>query len=561
MVQVDVIAKDHYGLPVSDLKQSDFTIYDNGKKQEIAWFSLETDKTRNLPAPPVAPDTYSNLVEQRTGVPGNLTIILLDFLNTSHTDMVSARSQVMKLLQQLRPEDRVAIYALYSKLIVLHDFTNDASSLARTIQNYDTTESSDLRAVSSMPIFSGNALGDASENGFLTQAFESMSDFANVDRMYTTTMAFEDISEHMVRIPGRKNLIWVSGSFPFSINLDVDAEAGPNFAGPGALSKAASPVPNSVTTSANTAGGLLAGTQGLNIVEKREFAEEISQAIQDLANANIAMYSVDAHGLVASGEEYSVDQNTITGAAKTIMPNVGGDPATTPGSMLSASFDTMFNLAEYTGGIAFASTNDLGGAVKKAMEDGRVSYMIAYYPALLDAKGKFHNIKVKVNRPGVELRYRSGYFPAPFSYTQQANTAPIITQALSSPLDATGLGMTVHAMAISTNNEKTLGLTLDFDQGDVTFGYDQGRTVGTVRVVLEQFDTEGKDLGGETTTVKMHLDKDTYGRVRQDGLRFRRNLPLKAEAVELKVVACDDKSGAVGSISIPLAKYFPATGH
>lgn len=168
---------------------------------------------------------------------------------------------------------------------------------------------------------------------------------------------------------------------------------------------------------------------------------------------------------------------------------------------------------------------------------------------------------MKVNRPGVEMRYRTGYYAEPFTYTQQAKTAPIIQQTLSSPLDATGLGMTVHAKGSSVNGAKTLGLTLDFESGDVTFAFVDGRTAGTVKVVLEQFDAQGNDIAGETTTVKMHLDKDTYGTVRQDGLRFRRDLPLKPEAVELKIVACDDKSGAVGSISIPLGKYFPPADH
>src|SRR5271163_2149445 len=71
MVQVDIIAKDHDGKPVQNLKQGDFTVYDNGRKQDISFFSLETDRTRNLPRPQLAPGTYSNLIEQKQGVPGN----------------------------------------------------------------------------------------------------------------------------------------------------------------------------------------------------------------------------------------------------------------------------------------------------------------------------------------------------------------------------------------------------------------------------------------------------------------------------------------------------------
>jgi hypothetical protein len=59
--------------------------------------------------------------------------------------------------------------------------------------------------------------------------------------------------------------------------------------------------------------------------------------------------------------------------------------------------------------------------------------------------------------------------------------------------------------------------------------------------------------------VKMRLVKDTYAKVRKEGLQFGRNLPLKPGAVELKVIACDDKSSAIGSVSIPLASYQPPT--
>ncbi len=576
MVQVDVIAKDRNGNPVKDLKQSDFTVYDNGKKQEIAWFSLETDKTINKPAAPVAPNTYSNLVEQKAGVPGNLTIILLDFLNTKHSDMVAARNQVMKMLQQMKPEDRVAIYVLSGRLYVLHDFTSDSSALTRSVRNYDTTDSADRIASNLTPAFSGSggnnngaAGADLGGDNFLNQAYQNMSDFANIDRMYTTTQVFEIISQHMVRVPGRKNLIWVSGSFPFSINLDYDREGSPYsaaFGGPGALSVV--PVGGAFGTVANVnlgsgsalgMGAAASGPGGPLISDPAQFGEEIQRAIREMTNANIAMYPVDTHGLVAPGD-VSTDPSSITGTSIESMPMIGGDPSTTPGSMLSTNFDTMQNLAQHTGGLVFASTNDIGGSVHKAMDDGRVSYMIAYYPTQDNGKEKFHNIKLKVNRPDVSIRYRNGYYAEPLNYDGVSKTAPIIRQALTSPLDATGLGMTVHARAITANGARTLGLTLDVEQGDITFRYDDGHTMGTVKVVLAQFDTEGNEIAGETTTVKMQLDKDTYGTVRKDGLRFRRNLPLKPEAVELKIVACDDKSSAVGSVSIPLAKYFPPAG-
>jgi hypothetical protein len=106
-----------------------------------------------------------------------------------------------------------------------------------------------------------------------------------------------------------------------------------------------------------------------------------------------------------------------------------------------------------------------------------------------------------------------------------------------------------------------VALRINLEENDVSFKFDDERTVGSIQVMLVQYDAEGNQIWGETSKVKMRLVKDTYTRVRKEGLQFGRNLPLKPGAVELKVIACDDKSSAIGSVSIPLAPYFPPSSH
>ena len=121
--------------------------------------------------------------------------------------------------------------------------------------------------------------------------------------------------------------------------------------------------------------------------------------------------------------------------------------------------------------------------------------------------------------------------------------------------------MTVHAASIKGAATPTVALRINLEENDVSFKFDDERTVGSIQVMLVQYDAEGNQIWGETSKVKMRLVKDTYTRVRKEGLQFGRNLPLKPGAVELKVIACDDKSSAIGSVSIPLAPYFPPSSH
>jgi VWFA-related protein len=552
MVQVDVIAKDQNGKPVQNLKQSDFTVFDNGKKQDINFFSLETSVTRNLPRPALAPGTYSNLIEQKQGVPGNLTILLLDYLNTKHSDIAFARDKVIKLLHDMKPDDRVAVYVLSGRLYVLHDFTSDMNALTQSVKKYDTVDSADVaNSAYTTPVFTSSQ--SIADDAFLNQASQNMSDYANVDRAYTTTNVFEIIAQHMTRLPGRKNLIWVSGSFPISINLDkMENSTNDAYASP------STPVmsPNAYAMfNGRNAQGSVTGKEGLYMYDSRSFTDDLSRAIRALAGANIALYPVDPRGLI--GAFGTDDPSSHSGAA------VGPAMYQSPGSLynLEPNIDTMKTLADQTGGLAFYNTNDIGGAVRKAIDDSRVSYLLAFYPSFDDGRGKFHTIKVKVNRPGLELRYRTGYTPAPLNFTGVVNNTAIIRDAEASPLDATGLGMTVHAASVSGTATPTVALRIKLEEGDVSFKFDDERDVGSISVMLVQYDTEGQQIWVETSKVKMRLVKDTYEHVRKEGLQFGRNLPLKPGAVELKVIACDDKSSAIGSVSIPLASYLPDAKH
>src|SRR5580693_9075565 len=137
-VQVNVVVRDKKGHPVEDLKREDFVLLDQGKPQEIRYFSVEKSESPE-PPPALPPGVFSNrMVAAGPGhaaaLPNSLTVILLDGLNTRYADRNQARTGVVKFVAALKPGDRVAVYTLANQLRVLHDFTTDIAVLKSSLE-------------------------------------------------------------------------------------------------------------------------------------------------------------------------------------------------------------------------------------------------------------------------------------------------------------------------------------------------------------------------------------------------------------------------------------------
>ena len=134
LVQINVIVTKH-GAPVPGLKKEDFQVFDNGKRQEIRQFSEDTRAVLPAAAEPLPPGTFTNQLEQRSGTPAGVTAILLDGVNTTFNDQSYARLQVIKFLQQIKPEDRIATFDQDGTLWVEHPaYAQAMFAIARVVE-------------------------------------------------------------------------------------------------------------------------------------------------------------------------------------------------------------------------------------------------------------------------------------------------------------------------------------------------------------------------------------------------------------------------------------------
>ncbi|MEP7353676.1 MAG: VWA domain-containing protein, partial [Acidobacteriota bacterium] len=129
LVEVDVVVHRNR-VPVEGLKADDFTLFDRGKKQRIAIFSVRRDSEAKAPRPLPA-GVVTNRVAPLAdgGVTATPTVILLDTLNSKPNDMAEVRRQLLQYLDRAPKNELFALYSLNKTLNRLHDFTGDRDHL------------------------------------------------------------------------------------------------------------------------------------------------------------------------------------------------------------------------------------------------------------------------------------------------------------------------------------------------------------------------------------------------------------------------------------------------
>jgi VWFA-related protein len=509
-VQVSVIAQDGDGHPIAGLTRDDFTILDNGVPQKIVSFTQQSSHvTASVSASTAAIPThaFSNRIDQKTDVPPSVTVVLLDALDSDQYDMISAREQVVKFIDQMQPDDRVALYALTpgGKIIVLHDFTSDTATLLRALGRTPKVEKSQNVAqegnVAPVSVVGAHQLAgaQAGDPQALERALEREGDFDQVNRIETISETFKAIARHLARLPGRKNLVWISGSFPFNFPW----------------------VPGSFRDASN-------------------FEPSIIAAAHALSDADVAIYPVDARGLMAQ------------------RPDEPGRlfarhyPSAPPQLTLA----TMQSLAQGTGGIAFYNTNDIGGAIRRAIDDSSLTYELAYYPSHDQWDGRFRGIKVEVKHSGARLRYRKGYFATPATQSTPKSQGQILTVAARNPLEATELGLNVQINAADAPGARRAKVEVRVDCDQLHFELHAGHWTDKVEVAWIELDADGEDIGHSARTIDLNIPDQTHDKISRDGLVFNETIGLVDECVELRLVARDAGTGSIGSVNIPLTRIF-----
>jgi len=526
LVEVDVAVHGKNG-PVSGLTKNDFTILDNGKAQQISVFSVRSSGGKDsAKLAPLPPGVVSNRLTRSGEEPASPTVILWDALNTETADQAWVRNQVIQYLRNAHPGDPIAVYILVRNLRVIQDFTDDSAPLILALSRTNAEQSADLSApdltdlqgqIANPAMAAPGTKGLADLQRFAVTAATEMTDYALRDQVYITQAALESIAEHLSGLPGRKKLVWVSGSFP---GITVNQRP----------------------------------RNGAPLTEVLDFSQQIEHAIRALNGANVAVYPMDPRGVATGAKPASATRALTpfpTTAEEAAAPATAG--ALAAGSLTAPGIDTMLLLAGGTGGQAAYATNDAMGAMKAVMEDGEVTYRLGFYPTDERLDGSYHSLSVKVARKGQgidDVRARKGYFAIDTKNPNNGRWRDRLNETMLNPLEATQLALRASAVPVTgAPGVYEMELTLDLD--GLHFEHEpNGRWVGAIALGT-QFSPQASTTGS-LETIRLSLTEDRLRDGLMNGYRLRRKVITGTANGELHVVVEDAATGALGSVRVPL---------
>jgi VWFA-related protein len=544
MVLVDTVVLDKAGDPVKGLKAEDFTVTEGGVRQRIASFSERISESAKPAPPPVLPPhvtTNRAVVTQMNAENSTVAVLLLDGLNTPPQDQIYVKQQMLKFLaRQYDPNTKLAVMALTNKLTVLQNFTQDPLLLRAVLDRYlgqtpavarrgGQTETAPAsvppptvnlppQATGSGPdpglpatLAAGGANASIFEDiAYMTDRFERESEnFALDTRVSVTLAALEEIARFMSGQSGRKVLLWFSTGFPFSVVGDS----------PSAMES------------------------------KRDYGDQIRRTINLLNDAHIATYTIDAGGLVPS----SLGDPSLSGRdpGKVVLGIDTNRALAAESFQRFSTHDAMETIAHDTGGRYF-NGNDLDQAIQSALRESSSYYMLGYYPSNKKWDGKFRNVKLQVDQPGTQLRYRRGYFAVNPSDWKKGNGEQTLAAALTgNSLPSTEVTFMARALPPQPDSDTVVEFAVD--PSTLSFQTEAGNLhYSTLQFEVQAFTPEGKLVKAEVQTAEASLPEPTYERVRKQELPMNVPIRLAPGKYILRLGVRDNLTGLFGTADLAL---------
>ncbi len=447
-------------------------------------------------------------------VSNSVNIVLFDFYNTAPQDQPYARKQMIRFLEELPPGRQTALFVLGTHLQMVQSFTGStdrlvaaAKAIGMGASNVETTggtqQDSDLGAAFAAAVGRSASGMNPVQQGFTWQGGEDTQRAVDI-----TGTALDQIAAAVSGYPGRKNLYWLSDTFPL-------------YGGP--------------TLEINDLSD--------SIVANSMSTQDMADANRREANAQIAIYPISLLGVEASG----------------MGPEAHGMTATQQMFTQREAMRTMLNnMADTTGGHAYYGTNDFAGALRKGFEDGSSYYSLAYEPQNQKWNGQFRKITVKLSQIGYSLTYRRGYYALPDDPVP-VNDAAQLNSALQPDTPELTMLLLHGKVQLPDKDHPAVRVDSVIEPANVDFSTDAaGRHHARLLVSLIALPDKSDPKEKAVTPVQasgmyvVNLDTDAFRKLVSSGMPVHLELRLSPGIYRLRLGVSDMNNHHVGTLDMPI---------
>ena len=508
LVLVNVVAHDKKGNLVRDLKKGDFTLLEDGKKQDISTFDFE-----NVDEPATAgaaeatvsgaagPGTL--LRSAKKAAPSldardrRLILLFFDFSAMDPEQIERSVDAAKKFVDtKMQPADLMALVSLATNMRVDLDFTDDKTKLLVALTAYNSGQGQGFENGSS-----GSAEGTAETSGAFSADDTDFNTFS-ADRKL---LALQSLMQALGRLPQKKSLIYFSNGI---------SQSG---------------VDNQSALRATTAAAV---------------------------KANVSIYSLDIRGLQAfppGGEAQSASlhgQSAYSGAS--VLNDLSGN---------TASQETLATLSSDTGGQAFFDSNDFSGVFSQVQKDSSAYYVLGFTSNNPLKDGKFRRLKVQVNRSDLKLDFRAGYYAGrDFEHLNRADRQQQLEDELDAQLPRVDVPLYAGAAYFRQDDAHYyLAVSLVIPGSQIPFVTEKDKDNATIDIIGEAVGGGRLRVGQLRDTVKLAVESTEQ--VRRKNVQYNTGFVLAPGSYHLKFVIRENQTGRMGSfetdVQIPDLRKMP----
>lgn len=532
LVLVDAVVTDKKANYIHDLEAKDFKVFEDNKEQEITSFSFEAGA-----ASPSNPQKH-------------YLVLFFDNSTMGFGEQARARQAAAKFIDTNGGPGRLmAIVNFGGALQVAQNFTEDTQRLKNVVNGI---------------AFSAVAPNASDANA--PQLSAQMASFGARDVLY----ALKDLAKSLGSVPGRKTLILITGGFP--ITSEIISEATAAISACNKSNVAIYPIDVRGLVAATPQARLSAPDRGVRFVPASYTPGGIAFFMPQHSGGSTGGGGGHSGGGgvggAPSGGSPSGGRGPVAaptgGTAAGMNPYGSNSPWTNPSAQsrllipkmpesTATNQNIMFMLAQGTGGFVIHETNDLIGGMEKIGKEQNEYYLLGYTPPESE-EGSCHTLRVKVDRGGTEVRFRTGYCNSKPQDLLAGNTTEKDLENRAAAAQGGNVSASMQLPYFYTApNVARVNVAMEIATDKLNFEKQKGKYHASINVLGLAYLPDGSVGARFSDAVKLDFDdKKQMELFKQQPMHYENQFDVASGKYNLKVVFAS--SGATfGKVEMPLA--------